>query len=76
MILNLIFITIIAHLRPFESSVITKVEIFNEFFNLLLSNVYMIYTDWVPDPNILDKIAWAQIGMTCLMIFVNLVIII
>ena len=52
LILNLIFITIIAHLRPFESSVITKVEIFNEFFNLLLSNVYMIYTDWIPDPNI------------------------
>ena len=36
----------------------------------------MIYTDWIPDPNIQDKIAWVQIGMTCLMIFVNLVIII
>ena len=72
----MISVTIIAHLKPFESSFITNIEIFNEFINLLLSNIYMIYTDWVPDPKIYDLIVWSQIGLTCLMILVNLFIII
>ncbi len=76
MFLNLVSVTIIAHLKPFEFSFLTKIEIFNEFINLLLSNIYMIYTDWVQDPIIHDQISWSQLGMTCLMILINIFIII
>jgi hypothetical protein len=61
--------------RPFNSSLLNTIEIFNEGCLLLaLYHVYL-FTEYSPDPGFRYNVGWALIILTLLNMLFNLVVI-
>jgi hypothetical protein len=52
-----------------------RLELFNEICILIVSLHLYLFTMFVPDPELKYSIGWSLIGVTCLNIGVNMVIV-
>lgn len=48
--------------RPFDDDLVLKLEIFNEFTNLVLLYHILLFSDWISDASTRYLIGWAFIG--------------
>lgn len=66
----------IVYVKPFEQSLLNKLEIFNEICILLESNHLYLFTYFVSDPYLQYYAGWSIVAITLINIFVNMLIII
>ena len=59
----------LGHVWPFESFLLTKLEMFNEVVSVLICYFMMIYTDWVPSSETRYLTGWCFIAL----LFIHLV---
>jgi hypothetical protein len=64
------------NVRPFISSLLNNMEIFNEGCLLLASYHVYLFTDYSPDPVFRYKVGWCLIVLTLVNMLLNLVIMI
>jgi hypothetical protein len=64
------------NVRPFISSLLNIMEIFNEGCLLLASYHVYLFTDYSPDPVFRYKVGWSLIVLTLVNMLLNLVIMI
>ena len=62
--------------RPFNSSLLNNMEIFNEGCLLLASYHVYLFTDYSPDPVFRYKVGWSLVVLTLVNMLLNLVIMI
>jgi hypothetical protein len=60
--------------RPFDTKLRNNLEIVNESFILINIEIMYLFTDFIPDPNLRDKIGWLIIALTCLNFGLNMII--
>ena len=58
--------------RPFESPLLNKLEIFNELCIMVAAYHLFIFTQYVDDQEMQYNVGWSMIGVTVLNIVVNM----
>jgi hypothetical protein len=67
-----VMLVIVGYLWPFRSNVANKMGLFNEVCVLLTNYHLFLFTDFLPNPDLREKIGLSLIVVTCMSILVNL----
>ena len=70
-----LFIIYLNLCRPYIFSKMTRSEIMNEVINLVVTYHYLLFTNFVDDIEMRFYIGWSSIGLTILLISINMLII-
>ena len=76
MFISLLTAMYLVYVMPFDTKQFNYVEIFNELCILAASHSGFLFGDFIEDPDIKYNVGWALIGITCLNILVNAVVLI
>ena len=64
----------LAAVGPFDTPLMNRMEVFNEFCILLASTHLFWFTDYVPDPEIQYLYGWSLIGVSIFNIIINMLV--
>ena len=68
----LFMLVYLIHVRPFNTGLLNKMEIFNESCLLLASLHVYLFTDYCPDPGFRYRAGWSLVVLTLANLLVNL----
>ena len=74
-LLNLFSCIYYGYNKPFEGSIKTYLDAFNEFCITLVSWHMMMFTDFILDLDLRYQLGWGMITIICLNTFVNMIVI-
>jgi len=50
---------------PFADNFFTRIEVMNEVTSILMLYLMLVFSDWVPDPEVRYTFGWVYIGVFC-----------
>ena len=74
-LMNLLILIYITEVQPFFGRFRNRIELMNDFGQILLSFHIMYFTDWVSSPDTQVMYGWVMITFTGVMIVINMSII-
>ena len=59
--------------KPFADNFFTRIEVMNETTNMLMLYLMLVFSDWVPDPEVRYIFGWIFIGVFGANLIVHLI---
>ena len=66
----------LGHVWPFNEPIFTHLELLNEVTSVFLLYHALIFTDWVPQPDVRYLMGWSFIAVTCLNLVTHFILLI
>lgn len=74
-LLNLIFLMYIGIIKPLERRFQNRLELFNEWLNMMATYNFFVFTDFVDSKETQYNVGWTNIAFVTVLILVNMAII-